>query len=289
MFNMKEMVKLLRPKQWIKNLFVFAALVFSINFLNPLYIVQALTCFILFCMISSSVYTLNDIIDVEKDRQHPKKKNRPLAKGTVSTRSASFIGCLLMGGALIGAFIFNPLVGIIIVLYFINNLMYSFKVKHIVIMDIISIAIGFILRVIVGAVAIDVQVSAWLLVCTFFISLFLGIGKRRSEVIILDDNASEHRNNLKDYIPEFIDQIIAIVVACTIMSYSLYTFTAYDHMYMMLTIPFVVYGILRYLYLIYTQDEGGSPTELVLTDKHIIIDVVLWGMTSGAILLLTNI
>lgn len=156
-------------------------------------------------------------------------------------------------------------------------------------MDIISIAIGFILRVIAGALAIDVQVSAWLLVCTFFISLFLGIGKRRSEIIILDDNATDHRKNLKDYIPEFIDQITSIVIACTIMSYSLYTFTAYEHMYMMLTIPFVVYGILRYLYLIYTQDEGGSPTELVLTDKHIIIDVILWGMTSGIILLLTNI
>lgn len=284
-----EIIKLMRPKQWIKNLFVFAALIFSMNFLKPVYIAQALTCFIVFCMISSSIYILNDIIDIEKDRQHPKKKNRPLAKGTVSIKSASIVGSLLMGGALVGSFFFNPKVGIVIGLYLLNNLLYSFKIKHIVIVDIISIAIGFILRVIAGALAIDVQVSAWLLVCTFFISLFLGIGKRRSEIIILDDNATDHRKNLKDYIPEFIDQITSIVIACTIMSYSLYTFTAYEHMYMMLTIPFVVYGILRYLYLIYTQDEGGSPTELVLTDKHIIIDVILWGMTSGIILLLTNI
>lgn len=286
---MKEMIKLLRPKQWIKNLFIFAALIFSMNFLNLLYIGKATVCFILFCMISSSIYILNDIIDVEKDRQHPKKKNRPLAKGTVSIKSASIVGSLLMGAALIGSFFFNQKVGIIIGLYLLNNLLYSFKIKHIVIMDIISIAIGFILRVIAGALAIDVQVSAWLLVCTFFISLFLGIGKRRSEIIILDNNAADHRKNLKDYIPKFIDQITSIVISCTIMSYSLYTFTAYDHMYMMLTIPFVVYGILRYLHLAYTQDEGGSPTELVLTDKHIIIDVILWGMTSGIILLLTNI
>lgn len=286
---MMEMIKLMRPKQWIKNLFVFAALIFSMNFLNPFHIGQAILCFVLFCMISSSIYILNDIVDVEKDRLHPKKKNRPLAKGTVSIKAAGGVSIILMISSLLAGFLFNPLVGTVITLYLINNLIYSFKIKHIVIMDIISIAIGFILRVVAGAFAIDVGISAWILVCTFFISLFLGIGKRRGEILALEHNAHDHRANLKDYTEEFVNQITSIVVACTIMSYSLYTFTAYEHMYMMLTIPFVVYGIFRYLNLIYTQDEGGNPTELVLTDKLIIIDVVLWGIVSSAILYLTNI
>ncbi|WP_053982972.1 decaprenyl-phosphate phosphoribosyltransferase [Niameybacter massiliensis] len=284
-----EIIKLMRPKQWIKNLFVFAALIFSMKFLSPFHIGQAMLCFVLFCMISSSIYILNDIVDVEKDRLHPKKKNRPLAKGTVSIKAAGGVSIILMISSLLAGFLFNPLVGTVITLYLINNLIYSFKIKHIVIMDIISIAIGFILRVVAGAFAIDVGISAWILVCTFFISLFLGIGKRRGEILALEHNAHDHRANLKDYTEEFVNQITSIVVACTIMSYSLYTFTAYEHMYMMLTIPFVVYGIFRYLNLIYTQDEGGNPTELVLTDKLIIIDVVLWGFVSSAILYLTNI
>ena len=286
---MMEMIKLMRPKQWIKNLFVFAALIFSMKFLSTFHMGQAILCFVLFCMISSSIYILNDIVDVEKDRLHPKKKNRPLAKGTVSIKAAVGVSIILMISSVLAGFLFNPLVGTVITLYLINNLIYSFKIKHIVIMDIISIAIGFILRVVAGAFAIDVGISAWILVCTFFISLFLGIGKRRGEILALEHNAHDHRANLKDYTEEFVNQITSIVVACTIMSYSLYTFTAYEHMYMMLTIPFVVYGIFRYLNLIYTQDEGGSPTELVLTDKLIIIDVVLWGIVSSTILYLTNI
>ena len=288
MMRLCEIIRLMRPKQWIKNLFIFAPLIFSMSFFKTKLIINEIYCFIVFCAISSSIYILNDIIDIEKDKLHPKKKNRPLAKGTVSKTSAFVVFSLLLICALIGGFKLNISVGISIILYFVNNLLYSFKIKHVVIMDTISIAIGFILRVVTGAFAIQVQISVWIIMCTFFIALFLGLGKRRNEIIILDDKAREHRGNLKEYSCKFIDQMISIVVGCTIMSYSLYTCTVYKHVYMVGTIPFVVFGIFRYLYLIYIQDEGGSPTEIVLTDKAIMLDVVLWGIISGAILFLTN-
>ncbi|MDK0957126.1 decaprenyl-phosphate phosphoribosyltransferase [Clostridium perfringens] len=280
-----NLLKLMRPKQWIKNFFVFGALIFSYSFLNLNKTIAALIAFILFCLISSTVYIMNDILDVEKDRVHPKKRFRPIASGAISIKKATIALVVLLAISMISSFMINKGLFFILVLYFINNIFYSFKIKNIVILDVISIAVGFILRVIAGGVAIDVSLSGWILLCTFFISLFLGFEKRRNEIIKLEGKANEHRKILDDYSDELLKQFSDITLTCTVIAYSMYTFVAYNTSYMMLTNIFVVYGLFRYKYLSMKKGEGGSPTETVLTDKSIIIDVILWAITSIIILL----
>ena len=280
-----NLLKLMRPKQWIKNFFVFGALIFSYSFLNLNKTIAALIAFILFCLISSTVYIMNDILDVEKDRVHPKKRFRPIASGAISIKQAIIALVVLLAISMISSFIINKCLFFILVLYFINNIFYSFKIKNIVILDVISIAVGFILRVIAGGVAIDVSLSGWILLCTFFISLFLGFEKRRNEIIKLEGKANEHRKILDDYSDELLKQFSDITLTCTVISYAMYTFVAYENAYMMITNIFVVYGLFRYKYLSMKKGEGGSPTETVLTDKSIIIDVILWVITSIIILL----
>ncbi|EOU1683670.1 decaprenyl-phosphate phosphoribosyltransferase [Clostridium perfringens] len=280
-----NLLKLMRPKQWIKNFFVFGALIFSYSFLNLNKTIAALIAFILFCLISSTVYIMNDILDVEKDRIHPKKRFRPIASGAISIKQAIIALVVLLAISMISSFMINKGLFFILVLYFINNIFYSFKIKNIVILDVISIAVGFILRVIAGGVAIDVSLSGWILLCTFFISLFLGFEKRRNEIIKLEGKANEHRKILDDYSDELLKQFSDITLTCTVISYAMYTFVAYENAYMMITNIFVVYGLFRYKYLSMKKGEGGSPTETVLTDKSIIIDVILWVITSIIILL----
>ncbi|EOU1486827.1 decaprenyl-phosphate phosphoribosyltransferase [Clostridium perfringens] len=280
-----NLLKLMRPKQWIKNFFVFGALIFSYSFLNLNKTIAALIAFILFCLISSTVYIMNDILDVEKDRVHPKKRFRPIASGAISIKKATIALVVLLAISMISSFMINKGLFFILVLYFINNIFYSFKIKNIVILDVISIAVGFILRVIAGGVAIDVSLSGWILLCTFFISLFLGFEKRRNEIIKLEGKANEHRKILDDYSDELLKQFSDITLTCTVISYAMYTFVAYENAYMMITNIFVVYGLFRYKYLSMKKGEGGSPTETVLTDKSIIIDVILWAITSIIILL----
>lgn len=280
-----NLLELMRPKQWIKNFFVFGALIFSYSFLNLNENISALIAFLLFCLISSTVYIMNDILDVEKDRVHPKKRFRPIASGAISIKQASIALIVLLSISMISSFMINKSLFFILVLYFINNIFYSFKIKNIVILDVISIAIGFILRVIAGGVAIDVSLSGWILLCTFFISLFLGFEKRRNEIIKLEGRANEHRKILDDYSDELLKQFSDITLTCTVISYAMYTFVAYENPYMMITNVFVVYGLFRYKYLSMKKGEGGSPTETVLTDKSIIIDVILWAITSIIILL----
>ncbi|HII4515497.1 decaprenyl-phosphate phosphoribosyltransferase [Clostridium perfringens] len=280
-----NLLKLMRPKQWIKNFFVFGALIFSYSFLNLNKTIAALIAFILFCLISSTVYIMNDILDVEKDRVHPKKRFRPIASGAISIKQASIALVVLLAISMISSFMINKGLFFILVLYFINNIFYSFKIKNIVILDVISIAVGFILRVIAGGVAIDVSLSGWILLCTFFISLFLGFEKRRNEIIKLEGKANEHRKILDDYSDELLKQFSDITLTCTVISYAMYTFVAYENAYMMITNIFVVYGLFRYKYLSMKKGQGGSPTETVMTDKSIIIDVILWVITSVVILL----
>lgn len=280
-----SLFKLMRPKQWIKNFFVFGALIFSYSFLNLNKVTYSSLAFILFCLISSTVYIMNDILDVEKDRIHPKKRFRPIASGAISIKKAKVALCVLLAVGMISAFMINRNLFFVLALYFINNILYSFKVKNIVILDVISIAIGFILRVIAGGVVIDVSLSGWILFCTFFISLFLGFEKRRNELIKLEGRANEHRKILDDYSDELLKQFSDITLTCTVISYAMYTFVAYESSYMMITNIFVVYGLFRYKYLSMKKGEGGSPTETVLTDKSIIIDVILWAITSVVILL----
>ncbi|MDV5105653.1 decaprenyl-phosphate phosphoribosyltransferase [Clostridium perfringens] len=280
-----NLLKLMRPKQWIKNFFVFGALIFSYSFLNLNKTISALTTFIMFCLISSTVYIMNDILDVEKDRVHPKKRFRPIASGAISIKQATIALVVLLAISMISSFMINKGLFFILVLYFINNIFYSFKIKNIVILDVISIAVGFILRVIVGGLAIDVSLSGWILLCTFFISLFLGFEKRRNEIIKLEGKANEHRKILDDYSDELLKQFSDITLTCTVISYAMYTFVAYENAYMMITNIFVVYGLFRYKYLSMKKGQGGSPTETVMTDKSIIIDVILWVITSVVILL----
>lgn len=272
----KGFIKLGRPKQWIKNLFIFAAIAFSKNIFNISYLTQTLYAFACFCLISSSVYILNDLVDVEKDRQHPKKKLRPIAAGIVSKTEAILMLIFVVPLVLVAAFIIDRVFLAIIAVYFINNIFYSLKVKHLVILDVMSIAAGFLLRVIGGAVVIRVEVSPWLLLCTLLLSLFLGFGKRRNELLVLEGNADKHRKILDEYSLEFIDNMLSIVTATTVMAYSLYTFTVYESKYMMLTIPFVLYGIFRYQYIVYKKNEGGSPDEVVLSDLPLLVNVLLW-------------
>ncbi|MPQ42581.1 decaprenyl-phosphate phosphoribosyltransferase [Clostridium tarantellae] len=282
---LKNIFKLMRPKQWIKNFFVFGGLLFSYSFFDLNKVITSIIVFILFCFISSTVYIMNDILDVEKDRVHPKKKFRPIASGAVMPREAVIAMIILLVISLGGGFLINKLVFGVLLLYLINNIIYSFKIKHVVILDVISIAIGFLLRILAGGIAIDVSLSSWILLCTFSISLFLGFEKRANELVKLEGKANEHRKILDEYSSELLNDFTNVSMTCTIISYAMYTFMAYDHKYMMITNLFVVYGLFRYKYLIVKKGEGGSPTETVLTDKSIIINVLVWAVTSGAILM----
>lgn len=282
----KGIIRLLRPKQWIKNSFVLAALLFAVKFYEVVSLTQALMAVISFCMISSTVYIFNDIVDLEEDKHHPKKKNRPIAAGIVSKIEGLLIMSLLLPLTLaIGLKLGFPFFGIIL-LYIINNILYTFYIKHIVILDVMSIAAGFLLRVIGGAFAINVTISPWILLCTLLLALFLGFSKRRHEITTLEKDANKHRKILDEYSLEFIDNMLSIVTATILMSYSLYTFEKGHSL--MVTIPFVLYGIFRYQYLVYKKMEGGSPEETVVSDKPLLVDILMWILTSLLILYFTK-
>lgn len=281
-----ETIRLLRPKQWTKNMFVFAGVIFSKNFFNLILIEKTLLAFLFFCMISSSVYVLNDMIDVNKDKIHPKKKDRPLATGTIKMWQAGILLLILSIVSIIFSFKLNEYFGYIIITYFTMNTLYSLKLKHIVIVDIMIIATGFVLRAVSGAVVIDVLISPWLLICTIFLALFLALNKRKNELLVLDENAKEHRKILDEYSIELINQMLPIVTSGTIISYALYTFTGTRTVAMMVTIPFVLYGVFRYQYLALNKGMGGSPELVLLKDAPLIINIMLWGLTSITILYL---
>ena len=282
--RLKSFIQLLRPKQWIKNLFIFAALLFSKNIEKLPYIIMAAYAFLCFCITSSTVYIFNDMLDIEKDREHPRKRKRPLAAGVITKREAQILMTFMLPAAIAFSFMLNYSFGIIIMIYLLNNLLYTLYVKHLVILDVMSIALGFILRVAGGALAIGVLISPWLLLCTFLLALFLGFSKRRNELLVLQEDAQSHRMILEHYSLEFIDSMLSIVTASTLISYSLYTFFASDDKYSMVTILFVLYGIFRYQYLIYNKKLGESPEEIVLTDKPLLINILLWILTSIVIL-----
>ncbi|HOA96357.1 decaprenyl-phosphate phosphoribosyltransferase [Acetivibrio saccincola] len=283
--KLKGFLELARPKQWIKNLFVFAALVFAGHAFDEDYLQKTTLAFLLFCLISACVYILNDIVDVNKDRAHPKKRTRPIASGIITPKEAVVFLIILLPFSLAASFKVDFFLGIVILVYFLNNLLYSLVIKHWVILDVMSIALGFLLRVIGGALVIKVYISPWILLCTLLLSLFLGFSKRRNELTVLQEDADSHRKILKEYSLEFIDNMLSIVTASTVMAYSLYTFSSNsENYYMMATIPFVLYGIFRYQYIIYQKQEGGSPEETVLSDVPLMINILLWVVTSIIIL-----
>ncbi|MCQ3936934.1 MAG: decaprenyl-phosphate phosphoribosyltransferase [Chloroflexi bacterium] len=289
MFN--ALLKTMRPRQWTKNIFVFAALVFDKQLLNGESFLRTLAGFALFCLISSSVYIFNDLADVEADRQHPEKKNRPIASGRLPVSAAWVAGILLVAVTFTFAWFLSPGFEFVVVLYFLINMAYSKWLKHIPILDVLIIAAGFVLRVHAGVTLIDVErFSPWLYVVMTLLSLFLGFGKRRAELALLTHGAGSHRKVLDGYTLPLLDQYIMIVSGTTIVAYSLYTFSAPnlpDNHSMMLTIPFVVYAIFRYLYLIEVKHAGGAPEEILLSDRPFQIAMILWGAAVLAIFYLS--
>ncbi len=274
--KLKAYIILSRPKQWIKNVFVFAALVFSNNLFNISLLETTIFTSIIFCAASIFVYILNDLVDAERDKYHPKKQNRPIASNLVSKWEAIIIIVFLLPIIIYFSYTLNKYFTLIILAYLLNNLLYSFILKRIVIVDAMSIAFGFILRVVAGAAVIDVELSPWILLCTFLISLFIGFSKRRNELVLLEFRAESHREILQHYSLQFIDHILSTTTSLTVIAYSIYTFSAHSNSYMMLTIPFVLYGIFRYQYLIYIKRECGNPEEIFLSDKPLILDSFFW-------------
>ncbi|PAB55581.1 decaprenyl-phosphate phosphoribosyltransferase [Anaeromicrobium sediminis] len=270
----------MRPKQWTKNFILFAGLLFSHNLADIHKLKLATMAFLLFCGLSGSVYIINDILDVEKDRNHPKKKFRPIASGMVSVKGALIFLCGLLFTTLYISYRLNVQFFYVGVLYFLLITFYSFILKHLVIIDVMAIALGFVLRAIAGVVVIDALISPWLLLCTFLLALFLALNKRKAELEIKKNS----RKILEEYSKELLSEMISIVTASTVMAYSLYSFTAYDHVYMMLTIPFVVYGIFRYEYIVHKKNLGETPETVLLKDKPLIVNIILWIISCIAVL-----
>jgi len=286
-------IRLMRPRQWTKNLALFVGLVFAQQLFTLRSFERAFIAFAVFCLASSSIYIFNDLLDLERDRLHPTKSIRPLAKGDVSISWAIVtIAILLLGCAGLIALITyipilqpdmyaslggaNALFILTVVSYLLLMVLYSLWLKHVVLLDVFIIASGFVLRILAGAVVIPVMISPWLYVVTILLSLFLALSKRRHELILLQSEASSHRQILKEYSLPLLDQLITIVTAATIMAYSLYTFQGPTGNHrLMITIPLVIYGIFRYLYLIHMRMEGGSPEEVLLRDRHMLGTVVL--------------
>jgi 4-hydroxybenzoate polyprenyltransferase len=282
-----DLLRALRPHQWIKNAFVFAALVFSRNLTNPTLGLRALVIFGAFSLVASSIYLVNDVADYERDRVHPKKRLRPIAAGLVSRRLALIVAALLGPTGLAVGFALDTSAGVVLTTYGVMNLAYSLWLKHIVLLDVFTIALGFLFRVTAGAFAIAVAVSPWLLICTFFIALFLGFCKRRNELESLGDDAAQHRGNLADYSLQFIDKMVAALASMTVMSYALYTIdprtvAKVGTNALVLTVPLVLFGIFRYLFLVHQRGKGGSPTELVLKDRSLQTVIALYLAVSVA-------
>lgn len=279
-----QLFKLIRPTQWLKNFIVLAALIFAGEMNKADNDIKAFSALIIFCLLSSAVYIFNDFIDREKDRQHPIKKERPLASGKVSV-PAAIILMLLFAAVGLGASVTLNMTFFYFALGFVLfNLLYTVLLKNIVIVDVMSVALSFVIRAYAGAAAISVPASKWLLINTLLLSLFLSFGKRRHELILMDEDATAHRKSLLNYSPYLLDQMMAVVTASVVVMYMLYSFSTEvstklgtENLY--LTIPFVVYGIFRYLYLIHKKEKGGSPTRVLITDWPILTTVLLWIIT----------
>jgi len=279
-----RLLQSLRPDQWTKNLIVFAALVFSRRLLDPAAVAYALAAFFLFCGLSGAVYLINDVSDRDADRQHPRKSQRPIASGALSVTTALTWAAGLMAAGLTAAFWLEPAVGWVAAAYVALQVAYTLVLKHVVILDVMAIAVGFVLRAVAGGLVIGVPVSDWLLVCTILLALFLGLIKRRHELTLLAGGAGEHRRILEEYDPYLLDQMIAVVAASTLVAYIIYclspeTVERFGTHWLVLTIPFPIYGIFRYLFIVHRKDGGGNPSEMLLRDRPLLACVALWGLT----------
>ncbi|HYB93895.1 MAG TPA: decaprenyl-phosphate phosphoribosyltransferase [Vicinamibacterales bacterium] len=279
----------LRPDQWHKNLIVFAALIFAVKLLDPAALARATAAFLIFCAVSGAVYLINDVSDRDQDRAHPIKRMRPIAAGDISPALALTVAALLAGAALAAAVTLRPAFGAAAAAYLALFVVYTRSLKHLVVLDVMAIAIGFVLRAVAGGLVIDVHISNWLLVCTMLGALFLGLAKRRHELTLLAAGAKGHRRILEEYDPYLLDQMIGVVAAATMVAYIIYCASPETHAYfgtewMVLTTPFPVYGLFRYLYLVHRKAGGGNPSDLLLQDRPLLACVLLWGLTSVAII-----
>lgn len=280
-----------RPGQWVKNVLVFAPLVFAQQALEPRALGRTLAAFALFCLAAAAVYLVNDLLDRDQDRRHPLKRRRPIAAGELAPAAAGAAAAVLGAGALGGAALADPRLALVLGGYLALSLAYARLLKHVVILDAMAVAAGFVLRVVAGGVAAGVALSTWLLLCTSLLALFLAFGKRRHELVLLDADAAAHRPILAEYSAYFLDQMIAVVTTSTLVCYALYTMDPAVHQKLRtarlpLTIPFVLYGIFRYLYLVHRKEGGGDPAQILLADRPLLVTVLFWIGTVFAILYL---
>lgn len=281
-----DLLRTMRPRQWLKNGFVFIALFFDRQLDEPTSILYALAAFVLLCLMSGAVYIMNDLGDMENDRQHPRKRTRPLASGRLNPNVATVAAIILAAGSLIAGLLLSFPFGVILLAYLLTQIAYTLWLKHEVLIDVSVVATGFILRIAAGVAVLEPvqkvqRFSPWLYVFGGFLALFLALGKRRHEMVLLGADAGNHRAILREYNLELLDKLIGIVTTSTLVSYSLYTFLAEglpENHLMMLTIPFVLYGLFRYLYLVHVRHEGGAPEEILLRDRPLQVTVGLWGL-----------
>lgn len=278
---LNSIIKTARVYHWVKNLVIFAALIFAQKYTDHDSILLAFQGFLAFCFGSSAIYFINDITDYKQDQLHPQKKNRPIASGKLTFGFSWTIALLLLALGIALSASLSSIFLIYFGFYVVLNSAYNLGLKNVVIIDVMTLATGFVIRAVAGAVAINVPISSWLLVCTILLALFLGFAKRRHELISLGETAALHRQALAHYSPKFIDQMISVVTASTVVAYTFYTLSPeiqekFGTDNLVLTVPFVLYGIFRYLYLVHQRDEGGNPTLLLVTDVPLLVCVALW-------------
>jgi len=283
--NMLELLRLMRPHQWVKNAFVFTGLLFGHAWDDFNLVVTVVMAFAAFCLVSSAIYVLNDIVDLEQDKHHPKKCKRPLASGLVSIPAAALLAILSGASGLVLAYSATVPVLVILVGYALMNIAYSLRLKHVVILDVFIIAAGFMLRILAGTLGVGIPPSQWLLLCGLMLTLFLGFTKRRAEIFALTGEKTSHRKVLEHYSPVLLDQMMGITAAGLIMSYSLYTMNAdtiriHNTANLIYTVPFVMYGVFRYIYLLHHQSRGGDPSHDLVRDPHLLIVVGAWLITT---------
>jgi len=284
LFVIVALIKSMRPRQWTKNVFVFVPLFFDRKLNDPESVLRTLEAFVLLCLMSSAVYLMNDLVDIDKDRQHPVKKNRPLPAGELSPVVAAVAAVILAVSSLVAGYLLSPSLAIVLGLYLLIQIAYSLWLKNVVLVDVLVIASGFLLRIAAGVAVIEVErFSPWLYVFSGFLALFLVLGKRRHELVLLGEGGASHRSILSEYNIDLIDRMLGIVTTGAVVAYSLYTFLAEglpENHVMMLTIPFVLYAIFRWLYLIHIRHEGGAPEEIVLRDRPFQLTIILWGIVA---------
>ena len=278
---MLDLLRLMRPHQWVKNSFVLTGLLFGHAWHDPALVTKVIIAFVAFCLTSSTIYIINDIVDIEQDKHHPTKRNRPLPSGKLTIPTAAIFAVLLGATAFTLAYFASQIVVLILLIYAVMNIAYSLKLKHVVILDVFIIATGFMLRILAGTLGLGIPPSQWLLLCGLMVTLFLGFSKRRAEIIALSDDKSAHRKVLEQYSAVLLDNMIVITGAGLIMSYSLYTMNPetiriHGTANLIYTVPFVIYGVFRYIFLLHHQSSGGDPSKDLVRDPHMLIILLSW-------------